>query len=161
MNKSLLTAKEKLIVWTLLDTGIRLTEFCSIKYNDLDLINHRLAIPHGKGDKKRIVPITARVAMAMEHWFFEKQEIGIARRTVDDIISKIAKRARVNRRVSAHILRHTFAVQSLQGNVSLAGLQKVLGHEDLSTTAIYLNLSNEEACREFDEKREKKRREEI
>ena len=68
---------------------------------------------------------------------------------IQRIVRRVANRAMIPRKCSPHVLRHTFAVTALQKGVSLAALQKILGHENLQTTAIYLNLSNEEALREF------------
>jgi integrase/recombinase XerD len=68
---------------------------------------------------------------------------------IQRIIKRVANQAKVQRPCSPHVLRHTFAVTALQKGVSLAALQRILGHDNLATTAIYLNLSNEEALREF------------
>ena len=54
--------------------------------------------------------------------------------------------------MSPHVLRHTFAVTAVQRNISLPSLQRLLGHDHLGTTQIYLNLSPEEVIREFNEK---------
>ena len=68
------------------------------------------------------------------------------------MVTDLAKRARISRRVTPHVLRHTFAVSVVQKNISLAALQRLLGHDHLTTTAIYLNLSPEHVIDEFQAK---------
>ena len=62
------------------------------------------------------------------------------------------RRVRISRPVSPHVLRHTFAVTAVLKGVSLPTLQRLLGHDHLTTTEIYLNLSPEEAIKEFQSK---------
>ena len=64
----------------------------------------------------------------------------------------VANRAMLTKPVSPHVLRHTFAVNCVQRGVSTAALKKLLGHDRLETTEIYLNLSPEQAIQEFREK---------
>jgi integrase/recombinase XerD len=68
------------------------------------------------------------------------------------LVKRVANRARISRPVTPHVLRHTFAVTAVQKGISLPALQRLLGHDHLATTEIYLNLSPEEVVREFREK---------
>ena len=61
-------------------------------------------------------------------------------------------RAKLTKAVTPHILRHTFATIALQRNISLATVQKILGHDRLATTAIYLNFTDEHVVEEFSKK---------
>ena len=148
---------ERLIVWTLLDTGLRVEEFCALTPSNILWQEHTLVV-YGKnttgtgGKKRRQVPMSDRVRPLLEGYFATNDEIGYTTRHVNRLVHGIANRARISQKCSPHVLRHTFAVHSLQRGVSLPALQKVLGHEDLKTTAIYLNLSNEESLREYREK---------
>ncbi len=72
--------------------------------------------------------------------------------SLNDYVNRVVNRARISRPVTSHILRHTFAVAAVQRNISLPSLQRLLGHDHLGTTQIYLNLSPEEVIREFNEK---------
>jgi site-specific recombinase XerD len=65
------------------------------------------------------------------------------------LLVKVANRAEIRRKVTPHVLRHTFAVTAIQKGISLPALQRLLGHDRLTTTEIYLNLSPEEVLREF------------
>jgi integrase/recombinase XerD len=64
----------------------------------------------------------------------------------------VANRAAISRPVSPHVLRHTFSVTAIQKGISLPALQRMLGHDHLATTEIYLNFSPEEVLREFHDK---------
>jgi integrase/recombinase XerD len=145
------TPRERLCIFTLLDTGLRVSEFCSLTRESIDWQSHRLFV-RGKGGKLRIVPLSPRVAALLEAHFVLNDSIGMRPRTVEAIVSRVARRAGISKKVSPHVLRHTFAVFALQKGISLPSLQKVMGHRHLQTTAIYLNLSPEEAVREFLEK---------
>ena len=68
------------------------------------------------------------------------------------LVKRVPNRARISRPVTPHVLRHTFAVTAVQKGISLPALQRLLGHDHLATTEIYLNLSPEEVVREFREK---------
>lgn len=73
-------------------------------------------------------------------------------RTIERLIKRVANGAQIARRVSPHVLRHTFSVTAIQKGVSLLALQRILGHDCLTTTEIYLNLSPEDVIREFQAK---------
>jgi integrase/recombinase XerD len=64
-------------------------------------------------------------------------------------VTRVLNRARIRRPVTPHVLRHTFSVTAIQKGISLPALQRLLGHDRLTTTEIYLNLSPEDVIREF------------
>jgi integrase/recombinase XerD len=74
-------------------------------------------------------------------------KIGV--RTIQRMVKQVANRAHIRRPVTPHVLRHTFSVACIQKGISTRALQEILGHDRLSTTEIYLNLSPEEVIREF------------
>lgn len=73
-------------------------------------------------------------------------------RTLQRLIKTLANKARIRRPLTPHVLRHTFSVTAVRKGLSLPALQRLLGHDHLSTTQIYLNLSPEDVIREFREK---------
>jgi integrase/recombinase XerD len=151
------THEEKLVVWTLLDTGLRVAEFANLKKDNIDWQGKRLVI-YGKGgsygtsSKRRIVPLSNRVFTLIEKHFALYDAIGLTPRTIQRMMKPLANRAAIARPVTPHVLRHSFACAAVQKGISLAALQKLLGHDHLTTTEIYLNLSPEEVIREFREK---------
>jgi integrase/recombinase XerD len=151
------TAREKLLVWTLLDTGLRVAELAGLKKDNIDWQGHRFMIygkggPYGSKSKRRIIPLSNRIQPLIEGHFALHDSLGMTPRTIQNVVKDVANRARISRPVSPHVLRHTFAVAAVQKGISLPALQRLLGHNRLTTTEIYLNLSPEEVVREFREK---------
>jgi integrase/recombinase XerD len=151
------TGLEKLIVWTLLDTGLRVSELTNLTREQIDWQGKRLTI-YGKGgvygqqSKRRVVPLSNRAFVLIEHHFALNGSVGITPRAIQKMMKRLANRAQITRTVTPHVLRHTFAVRAVQKGISLPALQRLLGHDHLATTEIYLNLSPEDVIREFREK---------
>ncbi len=144
--------EEKLVVWTLLDTGLRVSELANLKRANLDWQTHRLMIygkggPFGSKSKRRVIPLSARIQPLIEGYFALHETFRFSTRTIQRMLKRIANRARISRTVSPHVLRHTFAVTAIQKGISLPALQRLLGHDTLLTTEIYLNLSPEHGGR--------------
>jgi integrase/recombinase XerD len=151
------TPLERLIVWTLLDTGLRVSELAGLKTANIDWQGRQLIV-HGKGgpfgarSKRRVVPLSGRIRPLIEAHFGLYDSVGVGVRTIQRLVKRVANRAKIARPVTPHIGRHTHAVTALQRGISLASLQRVLGHDNIETTAIYLNISGAEAAREYREK---------
>jgi len=96
--------------------------------------------------------MTERIRRLLEYHFAENNSTGITKRTVARILrilKKVADKAGIPKPVSPHVLRHTFSVKCIKKGISTRALQTLLGHDRLTTTEIYLNLSPEDAIREF------------
>lgn len=146
--------EEKLVVWTLMDTGLRVSEFAGLTRDKVDWQTHRLMIygkggPFGSRSKRRIIPLSSRVQQLLEGHLALRDQMDISVRTAQRMMKRVANRAHISRPVTPHVLRHTFAVTAVQKGISLPSLQRLLGHDHLTTTEIYLNLSPEEVIREF------------
>jgi integrase/recombinase XerD len=145
------------VIWTLLDTGLRVSELASLNKNNIDWQNHRLIVygkggPYGKKTKRRIVPISQRVRPILEGHFALHGTLGMSKRTIQRMVKNMANKAHISRPTTPHVLRHTFSVTAIQKGISTRSLQEVLGHSHLATTEIYLNLSPEDVMREFRDK---------
>jgi len=145
------SGRERLIVFTLADTGLRVAEFAALTRPNIDFQLHRITLT-GKGGKRRVLKMTPRVRVLLESHFAIHDTVGMSKRTVQRLIFNLARRVSIPRPTSAHIFRHTFAVECLRRGVSLAALQKLLGHESILSTAVYLNLAPEAALAEFEDK---------
>lgn len=148
------TSLKKLIIWTLLDTGLRVSELCSLSPQNILWQQKSLRIkgkggPHGKKSKQRVVPMSKRVQTLLEHYFAINNKWPVGPRQVQKIVKQIANKAQISKKVTPHILRHTFATLALQKGISLATVQKILGHDRLTTTSIYLNFTDEHVVEEF------------
>ena len=149
--------QEKLIIWILLDTGLRVSELCSLSSQNILWQQKSIRIsgkggPYGKKTKKRVIPMSNRVQSLLEHYFAINDKFPIGLRQVQKIVKEITNRAQISKTVTPHILRHTFATFALQKNISLASVQKILGHDRLATTSIYLNFTDEHVVDEFTRK---------
>jgi integrase/recombinase XerD len=149
--------EQRLVVWTLLDTGLWVPELAGLSKDNLDWQTHRLMIygkagPYGTRSKRRIVPLTPRAQALIEGHLALHDQFGISVRTIQRTIKRVANKANISRPVTPHVLRHTFSVTAVLKGISLPSLQRLLGHDRLTTTEIYLNLSPEEAIKEFQSK---------
>ena len=148
------TFKEKFVIWTFLDTGMRLSEFAGLTKDNIQWQERRFVVygkggPYGKKSKRRIIPMTDRVRRLIEYHFAENNTVGMSKRTIERVVKQVANRAGILKPVSPHVLRHTFSVNCIKKGISTRALQTLLGHDRLTTTELYLNLSPEDAIREF------------
>lgn len=151
------TLEEKLVVWTFLDTGLRVAELAKLTKANLDWQGHRIMVygkggPYGLKSKRRVIPLTPRIQPLLEGHFSLHDSLGMGPRTIQRLVKRVANRAHISRPLTPHVLRHTFSVTAIQKGISLPALQRLLGHDRLTTTEIYLNLSPEEVIREFQAK---------
>jgi integrase/recombinase XerD len=151
------THEEKLAVLALLDTGLRVSELAHLTKDNLDWQTHRLMVygkggPYGSRSKRRVIPLSARVQPLLEGHLALHDAMGVSARTIQRLIKRVANRAHIRRKVTPHVLRHTFAVSAVQKGISLPALQRLLGHDRLTTTEIYMNLSPEQVIEEFQRK---------
>ncbi len=149
--------QEKLIIWTLLDTGLRVSELCSLTPQSILWQQKSIRINgkgglYGKKSKKRVVPMSRRVQTLLEHYFAIHEKWPVGERQVQKTVKSVANRAQLTQSITPHILRHTFATLALQKGISLASVQKALGHDRLTTTAIYLNFTDAHVIEEFSQK---------
>lgn len=151
-SKSENSLRDVLIIELLYATGIRVSELCNIKINDINIDDNSIRIM-GKGSKERIVyfGLSAKIALnkylysnnIKEYLFVNNKDEKISRSSVEDIINKISFKAGLKNKVSPHTLRHSFATHLLNEGANLRSVQELLGHSNLSTTQIYTHVSNE------------------
>ena len=132
--------------------GLRVGEVLALKPEDVEL-NARsgwVLVRKGKGMKERRVPLSAEARRELREYlevrpqrsgplFFSRTYQSLTGRDVQRVVAEAARRAGLEKRVTPHTLRHTFATRFLQAGGDLATLQMVLGHASLSTTARYLH----------------------
>ena len=126
------TPTERLVVWTLLDTGLRVSELCDLTPKNVLWQQRQLRFkgkggPHDKKTKVRVVPMSSRVRALLEHHFALEKAFPVKTRRTQDIVKAVANRAGITKDVSPHVLRHTFATMALQKEISLPTVQKILG----------------------------------
>ena len=148
-------------------TGLRVSELVSLKFNDIDLNNDFVRVI-GKGSKERIVPVSDLAIKWLsiylnqyrpiilknrdsEYLFISNALKPITRQGFFKIIKQEVKRAGINKDVSPHVLRHSFATHLLNHGADLRVIQELLGHSDISTTQIYTHLVNEKIKKDYEE----------
>jgi len=146
--------KSLLIIRLLYSTGLRVSECVSLKVNDLELRNNMGWVRSGKGGKDRAFFLSKKLTveiekylqtlMGDEEFLFPSRNGHLTSRNVQKIISNTAKKAGIQKKVTAHKLRHSFATHNLDAGVDIRIIQELLGHSDLSTTQIYTHVSKEQ-----------------
>ena len=148
------------LIQLIVQTGLRIREAAHLKINDIT-INERsgfIRVRDGKGLKEREIPLNAAARRAISAYlnyresyrpddflFLSKRGTSVSVRTLQEIISNLAKKANIKRiKTSAHTLRHTFAINYLKANPGkLIELATLMGHDSLDTVAIYTRPSKE------------------
>jgi len=142
----------------MLKTGLRLAEVTALKWRDIDLTTGKLMVRQGKGAKDRTLWVAegdidrlrswrARQATACgtcEHVFTTLEGKPLGHRYVQRMVKRYAAKAGIDKNISPHTLRHSFATDLYRETSKIRLVQKVLGHSDLSTTMIYTHIFDEE-----------------
>jgi integrase/recombinase XerD len=145
--------KHHAILATLYSTGIRLGELLNLRIADIDSPNMLVHVRLGKGGKDRQVQLGSRLLGELRNyyrsclikpktWMFPstKPDIQLDGSTVQRMVTAIAKKAGIAKKVTPHTLRHCFATHLLEGGVNLRIVQVLLGHSSLNTTQIYTHV---------------------
>lgn len=119
-------------------TGLRISELYNLSFQKLD--NNYILKIKGKGNKERNLKINNKI---YELYLKFKDEIP-AKRTLQRNIKKAALKANINKNVSLHTLRHSFAINCINKNIPINIIQAILGHNNLNTTSIYTKVSSDE-----------------
>src|SRR3989338_1492877 len=147
------TQKSRLIMMMLYSSGLRVSECCSLKVNDLEIAQKVGWVRDGKGGKDRIFILSEGIIEGLinyingkntEHIFTNKEGRPLSARNIQKIVGTAAKRAGISKGVSPHTLRHSFATHHLESGESIRKIQELLGHSNLQTTQIYTKVSTEE-----------------
>lgn len=130
------------------ESGLRITEVTNLRKVDFDLTNKTIRVNMGKFSKDRIVPLP----LSWQPHLIKYIPLKCKQRALQKafiISAKITKLKNRKPKVHFHSLRHGFATECLRSGMDLSSIQGLLGHEDLATTAIYLNLSPEERIKNY------------
>lgn len=137
--------------------GLRVSELAQLEVGDVNLdAGHLLA--RGKGEKERLVPIGAEALQSLREYletvrpvldkkqesqkcFLNRRGVGLTRQRVWQILKRLALKAGLSKKITPHMLRHSFATHLLEAGADLRSLQAMLGHADISTTEVYTHVS--------------------
>jgi integrase/recombinase XerD len=155
-----------LMLQTLLETGARASELVQLRIEDVSLAERVITIRHGKGDKRREMPIRRELAQLLRLHIgsrragplFTSRQRGsgpmphvLTRQRVGQIVRAVAVGAGISKRVYPHLLRHTVATRLLALGMDITDLQRFLGHESISTTPLYAETTAATLQRRFDQ----------
>lgn len=151
--------RDRLIILILYTTGLRVSELVSLRKDDIDFEKRAIRVK-GKGGKERVVffpenlseLIKAYLANLGEDsdYLFPSQAGHIHYTTVERIVRRAAEKAGIRKKISPHVLRHSFATQSLAMGLDVREIQELLGHSSLSTTQVYAHVSRERLKHDYD-----------
>lgn len=147
------------IVIFCLETGLRVSEICEIEIDDIDFEDQSAIVRSGKGDKDRYVLFTSRGVEKIQQWmpiresfncenetslFINKHGRRLNPRAVQRIMDSLGQDSGLPKgRLTPHVLRHNFATGLLERGADLVTIQRLLGHSDISTTRVYLEISDQ------------------
>ena len=149
--------RDRAAIEMLYSCGLRVSELCNLLLSDLFLDEGFLRVT-GKGNKQRLVPISERAIRELKSWFAFRNSINIkpgeedyvfisaarkkhlSRITVFHNIKVYAEQAGIQKTISPHTFRHSFATHLLEGGANLRAIQTMLGHESIGTTEIYTHI---------------------
>jgi len=148
--------RNRAIIEVLFSCGLRVSELVHLKLSDL-YIKERYVRVFGKGSKERLVPISPKAIRELDNWFVDRNLMKIkpgeedyvflnrrgahlTRTMILIMIKQQALEAGIQKTISPHTLRHSFATALLEGGADLRAIQAMLGHETIGTTEIYTHI---------------------
>lgn len=156
--------RNKAMLEILYGSGLRVSELVSLTLRDIDMENDIIRC-FGKGSKERIVPINDYekyfLSLYLEHrslflikgdndyLFLNNHGNKMTRQGFWKNLKKVLLEKGINKEVTPHTLRHSFATHMLSGGADLRSIQMLLGHSDISTTKIYTHISNEKVKEDY------------
>lgn len=152
--------RDRTIIEVLYSCGLRVSELCNLCMSDVFKEEGFIRV-FGKGRKERLVPISGRALHELDLWYACRCHIEpkpgnedyvflsfrrrsrLSRITVFHIVKVLAGQAGIEKEISPHTFRHSFATHLLEGGANLRAIQEMLGHESISTTEIYTHIDSQ------------------
>ena len=149
--------RNRAMLEVLYSCGLRVSELCSLKMSDLYLDEGFIKV-EGKGSKQRLVPISGKAIKELQNYFVNRnldfqpkpgfddlvfltsRGTNIGRIMVFHIVKELASQIHLQKKISPHTFRHSFATHLLEGGANLRAIQCMLGHESIGTTEIYTHI---------------------
>jgi integrase/recombinase XerD len=158
--------RDKAMLELLYASGMRVSELTSLNLSDIDIAGGFVRC-FGKGHKERMIPIYRQAAVAVEEYlkearpkivrrdeekalFLNRRGERLTRQGFWQILKGYAKAAGLDKEITPHTLRHSFATHMLSGGADLRSVQELLGHANISTTQVYTHLTSEHVRRTYE-----------
>ena len=163
--------RDILVIEMLFASGVRVHELCDMEYNDMDFFHNTVRIV-GKGNKERVVffgneavlwtlqqyqRMRRELCFEDPHLFVNKRGDPLSTQAARNVVKKYVNLAGIQRNITPHSFRHTFASMLLEEGVDLRFIQEFLGHSSISTTQIYLHVADKKALKLLAKKHPRKK----
>lgn len=151
--------RDKAILELLFSTGLRISELCNLSIDDVDLTRDEFSV-RGKGDKIRVVFLSDAAKKAVSTYLKARKDMSdalfiqygknaknandprLSPRAVQRTLKQCAIKAGITRKVTPHVIRHSFATDLLQNGADLRSVQALLGHSNIATTQVYTHVTD-------------------
>lgn len=153
------SARNRAIILTLVRSGLRVSELSDLLYDDLH--ERSVVVRKGKGGKARVTFIDEETEAAINHYlttkrrtqylFTNEQGGKLSRQYIFRIVKMKADKAHIEKKVTPHTLRHTFATMLLRNGARIEDVQPMMGHANISTTRIYMHFTNDYLHQRYDQ----------
>jgi site-specific recombinase XerD len=152
----LFALRDRAMLELLFSTGLRVSELCSLN-SDIDLTRDEFSV-RGKGDKVRVVFLSPSAKKAVGEYLKKRTDMGealfvsygrggresdrLTPRSVERLVKHHAVKAGITRKVTPHVIRHSFATDLLENGADLRSVQALLGHANIATTQVYTHVTD-------------------
>ena len=157
--------RNRAIIETLYGSGLRVSELINLKISDL-YFDEDLILINGKGNKQRLVPMgnmskkqikiyisdhrKTKDVKYRDTLFLNRNGRNISRVMIFNIVNELAKKNNIKKKISPHTFRHSFATHILENGADLKTIQQMMGHENITTTEIYMHLDSKHLLAELE-----------
>lgn len=159
-GRSLNKQRDKMLIYLLYASGMRISEALKLQVKDLHLDQNRIRV-FGKRRKERIIPLPTSCITLLEIYIttcdrylftsqYNNKTAPLSRQSALKAIKKIWQRTGINKNIYPHLIRHSYATHMLQNGMSLRQIQMLLGHDTMQSTQEYVSPSIDEIKRIYD-----------
>lgn len=158
-NKQIIKKRDKAILELLFSTGLRVSELTNLKREEINLKKDEVPV-RGKGSKVRLVFLSSSAKKWLAEYLLARQDVNpylfithdlahkndespLTPRSIERLIKKYAKAAGIIKKITPHVLRHSYATDLLQAGADLRSVQALLGHSSITTTQIYTHITDQ------------------
>ena len=152
--------RDRAIIETLYGSGLRVSELINLLISNINIKNEFIKV-EGKGGKERLVPLSKssikciliykekiRIHQTIfpgneDYLFLNNRGSKLSRVTIFNLVKNLAEKSGINKKISPHTFRHSFATHMIEGGAGLRAIQQLLGHKSITTTEIYTHLDVE------------------
>ena len=145
--------KHKLMIKLLYSSGLRINELVNLKVKDLEFDKNYGWVRQGKGNKDRLFIIADSLKeelsnyikkenLDQDSWIFNSYNGHISTRSIQEIVKRATKKAKLNKKVHPHTLRHSYATHLIENGYDINSVQSLLGHNSPKTTMIYIHMAS-------------------